>query len=141
MTELDQHPYWVRHSGIEGHHHEWKSGHCECGAESMNVYKKRVQRERNRIAREFKEREKTMPEAKKKIAFDPGTQEGFEVFADEVAAEIPGTDLTFVDRPMFGQPYIIIKINRGDPWNEFTLIVDKGDHLCVGDNLFWVERV
>jgi hypothetical protein len=54
MPESDSPPYWVRPTGIEGHHHQWKSGYCECGAESMNVYKKRVQRERNRIAREFK---------------------------------------------------------------------------------------
>ncbi|UDL16666.1 hypothetical protein SEA_ATUIN_273 [Arthrobacter phage Atuin] len=54
MPELDSQPYWLYSKGIEGHVHRWRSGHCECGAESKNVYKKRIQRERNKIAREFK---------------------------------------------------------------------------------------
>lgn len=54
MDGLDTVPYWIYSKGMEGHEHKWKNGFCECGAESKNGYKRRLARERRKIAVEYK---------------------------------------------------------------------------------------
>ncbi|QFG12109.1 Hypothetical Protein OBI_RACECAR_264 [Arthrobacter phage Racecar] len=39
---------------MEEHEHKWKNGLCECGAESKRGEKRRLARERRRIATEYK---------------------------------------------------------------------------------------
>lgn len=55
MDQLDSQPYWSYSRGMDGHEHNWKNGYCECGAESKNGYKRRLTRERNKRAKEYKE--------------------------------------------------------------------------------------
>jgi hypothetical protein len=42
---------------MEEHEHQWKNGFCDCGAESRRAFKRRIQRERNKIAREYRKLE------------------------------------------------------------------------------------
>jgi hypothetical protein len=88
---------------------------------------------------EAKEREKTMPEAKTRITFTEATQEAFEVFADEVAEQIPEAVSVFHDTPIFGGPYVMVHYKSGDPWDAWVLSVDAGEDLCIADRLYWVE--
>lgn len=79
-------------------------------------------------------------EARVRIRFEEATQESFEVFADEVAAEIPDAEVTYHDKPIFGRPYIMIRNKPDDLWEAWTLCLDEGDYLCISDNNNWVER-
>lgn len=39
---------------VEEHKHTWKNGFCSCGAESKRGFKRRIQRERNKIAADYR---------------------------------------------------------------------------------------
>lgn len=72
------------------------------------------------------------------IEFNEGTQEAFEVFADEAAEIIPDASLTFVSDPKFGHPYIIVHVK--DDYGVGTLMVDVGDTLSLIDGKIRVRR-
>lgn len=65
------------------------------------------------------------------ITFDSATQEGFEAFADEVAAELPDARIEFQDRPLFGPKYAIVHVKQ--EFGSYPLILEEGDTLCIGD--------
>jgi hypothetical protein len=80
-----------------------------------------------------------MPEARIRIGFPEATQEAFEAFADEVAAVLPKAEVTYQDEPWFGNPYIIVMNHDKNPWESYTLTVDIGQELCIGEHGSWVE--
>lgn len=77
-------------------------------------------------------------EPRVRIGFPEASHEAFADFADSVAAELPDAVVTYHDKPIFGQPYIMIRNKPDNLWEAWTLCVDPGQELCISDNNTWV---
>jgi hypothetical protein len=59
--------------------------------------------------------------------------EHFQSFADWMAEHSPEAVLTFVDKPIWGKPYV--QIDYREPMNRYTLMLDEGQTFNIGDNM------
>lgn len=72
------------------------------------------------------------------ITFDSATQEGFEAFADEVAAELPDARIEFQDKPLFGPKYAIVHVK--EEFGYTPLVLDEGETLSIEGDVVRVLR-
>jgi hypothetical protein len=69
-----------------------------------------------------------------KIELLAPTHEGFAAFADEVHEYLPDAEVTFQDRPIMGDPYVIVKVKQ--EFGYYPLVVEAEDALVIGpDNV------
>lgn len=80
----------------------------------------------------------TQETAHTEIEFSTATQEGFEIFADEVAEALPDAVSEFQMHPIFGKPYVIIRVKQ--EYGHYPLVAEEGDTLCIGDERSWVRK-
>lgn len=72
--------------------------------------------------------------------FEVADIEHFQVFADWMARELPEAVLTFVEKPMFGKPYVQIDIREiWAPMDSYTLMLDEGQTFNIGRDEAWIS--
>lgn len=69
------------------------------------------------------------------INLDGVTPEKFKAFIDDVAAELPDAVCVVQDKPIMGDPYVIVQIKQ--QYGYYPLIVEHGMSLYIGDGC-WV---
>lgn len=71
--------------------------------------------------------------------FEVGDIEHFAAFADFMQEHLPEAEVTFVEKPIFGQPYVQINIrNIWEACESYTLMVDPGQTFHIGFSEAWV---
>ena len=71
--------------------------------------------------------------------FEVGDIEHFQSFADFMQEHLPEAYVTFVEKPIFGNPYIQVDIrNIWDACESYTLMVDPGQTFNIGRDEAWV---
>lgn len=77
--------------------------------------------------------------AVRSIDFAKTDMEHFIDFADEMKQYLPAADVTYIEKPMFGKPYVQVTVrNPLNPMDSYTLMVDEGQTLHIGSTEVWV---
>lgn len=73
------------------------------------------------------------------IDFDVADMEHFIDFSDEITRVLPTAEVTFHDKPIFGEPWVQVDVKDVlEPWKGYTLMVDEGQTLYIGETEVWV---
>lgn len=70
------------------------------------------------------------------INLDGTTPEKFEAFINDVAAELPDAVCVVQDKPIMGEPYVIVQVKQ--EYGFYPLIVEWGQSLYLGEERVWV---
>jgi hypothetical protein len=70
------------------------------------------------------------------INLDGTTPETFMAFIDDVAAELPDAVCLIQDKPIMGEPYVVVKVKQD--YGHYPLIVEGGQSLYIGNDRAWV---
>lgn len=71
--------------------------------------------------------------------FEVADIEHFQAFADWMQEKLPEAYLTFIEKPIFGGPYVQIDIrNIWDPCESYTLMMDEGQTFNIGHDEAWI---
>lgn len=80
-----------------------------------------------------------MAEVLESYTFEAADLEHFYAFADWMQERYPKATVTFIEKPMFGGPYVQIDI-RGvwGPGETCTLMLDAGQTFNIGRSEAWI---
>lgn len=70
------------------------------------------------------------------FAFDVADIEHFQAFADWLAEHLPMAEATFIEKPMFGGPYV--QIDHREFFDRWTLMLDVGKTFNIGQGEAWI---
>lgn len=68
--------------------------------------------------------------------FEVADIEHFQVFADWMNEHLPEADVTYVEKPTYGKPYVMIIVR--EDYFSYALMLDEGKTFHIGDNEAWI---